>query len=161
HARPLAVDAMAGATRPLALEERLAALRSPDFHGGAAQVEAGANERDEPVDLGGLQLEPRHTGPWDAGRDDIAELLIGHRPAELSPAKIDSRNAVAGRTVAQRALTRIQARAGFDVYGAVLARMVLGRALRTERSAYPCERGENAEQRMCQPFALSHVACCT
>ena len=50
-ARALAVHAMAGRALALAFEERAAPRRVADFDGHAADVESGADERDEAVEL--------------------------------------------------------------------------------------------------------------
>jgi hypothetical protein len=61
----------------LAVEQRPAARRIADAHGGRRRIEAGAYERDDRDELFGPQHERRHPGAGNARRDGAREVVIG------------------------------------------------------------------------------------
>src|SRR5262249_39325466 len=125
--RSAAVDAMTILTAGLALEQGAAARGVADLHCRAAQIESGTDERDHRANLGGLKFEPGHAGGGHAVQHHLSEIFIRHTPPELPPTQIDPGDAVAVGTVTERALARVQSRAGLDVGAGVL--VILKRGL--------------------------------
>src|SRR3954468_5264784 len=107
--RSAAVDAVTRGACTLAFEELTAAGGIADLHGGAGGIEAGADKCDDAAPLRCLQRERRHRGAGNAGRDDLRQILIRGRAAELPPTQVDAGDLVAGRTMTQLALSAVQA----------------------------------------------------
>src|SRR5262249_43448433 len=119
--RTFSVDAMAGRAAAFPFEHGPASAGVPDFDRRAVDVEAGANERDEAVQLRRLEPKRRHSRARHARGDDVADVLVGRDAAELSPAEVHAGDRVAVWSVTEGALARVQTRPGLNVRRTVLA----------------------------------------
>lgn len=120
---------MAAEAPPLSFEDRPAARGVAQLDRRRVRVgaQSGANERDQPPHLVSGQPERRHPRARNARRQECLERTVRGRPRQAPAPQIDSTDADTGRAMAARAVRRIDARAGGNVGGRILAGMVLSR----------------------------------
>ena len=126
------------AAEALCLEDCPPARRVAEPHGWRIRVGAGpaAHEGDQPAHLVRGQSEGRHTSARDAGRHECCQRLICCRTRQPPAPQVDAADAHAGRAMAAGAIGRIDARAGGDVGGGILARVVLSGRSRANHHRY-------------------------
>src|SRR6266850_4986584 len=138
---------MTGQTGPFAFKDRFAALHIPRLDRTEIETIHVAQVRDEPVDFGGVELEPGHRGPGDARADDRRELAIRRGTPELAAAKVHAADAIPGRAMTGCTLPAVEAGAKRNVRRRILDRVIQRRILilRDRRAANPQERQDNLE----------------
>src|SRR2546422_1410366 len=137
---------MTGQTGPFAFKDRFAARRIPRLDRTEIETIHVAQVRDEPLDFGGVELEPRHRGPGDARVDDRRELAIRRGTPELAAAEVHPADAIPGRAMTGYTLPAVEAGAKRNVRRRILDRMIQRRILlRDGRAANPQERQDNLE----------------
>ena len=104
----------------LALEEILAASDVTHLYRDPARIETRTDVGDDAVELIGIQVEGRHARIGEASRYDLTKVVVRDRTAEPTESEIHPVDLVPVRSVAKRALGRIDARARLDVGAGVL-----------------------------------------